>query len=170
MAFRTFSRATAPASAGFHCILGSRAPLLWQGVSLGPLRSRNLRGPPLPGGGGQCAPPPKPFLLQRLSSPGTRARGSRPHRGPGQPGGGGALELSRRQCGRVSIRFHELKVGSPVGRGWEGYTSLGSPGQQPRLCEMPRGSRPATVVPVTAGPSLEVYEVRPKTSCRKEIL
>ena len=58
--------ATAPASAGFHCILGSRAPLLWQGVSPGPLRSRNLHRPPLPGGGGQCKPPPQRFLLQQL--------------------------------------------------------------------------------------------------------
>ena len=35
--------AAAPASAGFQCILGSRAPLLWQGVSPGPAGSRNLR-------------------------------------------------------------------------------------------------------------------------------
>ena len=34
--------ASAPASAGFQCILGSRAPLLWQGVSPGPVGSRNL--------------------------------------------------------------------------------------------------------------------------------
>lgn len=48
MAFCTFSWAAAPATAGFHCILGSPTLLLWQGVSLRSLRSRNLHRLPMP--------------------------------------------------------------------------------------------------------------------------
>lgn len=37
-----FQRPRLQPPAGFQCILGSRAPLLWQGVSPGPVGSRNL--------------------------------------------------------------------------------------------------------------------------------
>lgn len=79
-----------------------------------------------------------------------RGEGLRACRGPGRPQP--PLEPARKQSGRVSVRFHELKEGSPVGRGWEASASLGSPGRQPTLWARHRGSPTASTVPVTAGP------------------
>lgn len=119
MAFCTFSWAAAPATAGFHCILGSPTLLLWQGVSLGSLRSRNLHRLPMPRRQTMEAPT---AVLPASAAPALvhncPGRGAPGLQRKGQPQV--ALDMAKRkQRGGVSIWFHVLRTSS-CGKGLGG--------------------------------------------------